>query len=92
MKKIFTTIAVLVFFSITVTAQDSTIYLWRNIKGMEKQPSVMFMHKPSETVQNTRSAVIVCPGGSYHHLGLKSEGNTTAAWFAEKGVTAFVLK
>ena len=57
MKKIFTTIAVLVFFSITVTAQDATIYLWRNIKGMEKQPSVMFMHKPSETVQNTRSAV-----------------------------------
>ncbi len=92
MKKIFTTIAVLVFFSITVTAQDATIYLWRNIKGMEKQPSVMFMHKPSETVQNTRSAVIVCPGGSYHHLGLKSEGNTTAAWFAENGVTAFVLK
>ena len=92
MKKIFTTIAVLVFFSITVTAQDATIYLWRNIKGMEKQPSVMFMHKPSEDVENTHTAVIVCPGGSYHHLGLKGEGNTTATWFAENGVTAFVLK
>ena len=92
MKKIFTTIAALVLFSITATAQDATIYLWRNIKGMEKQPSVMFMHKPSEDVVNTHTAVIVCPGGSYHHLGLKGEGNTTATWFAENGVTAFVLK
>lgn len=92
MKKIFTTIAALVLFSITATAQDATIYLWRNIKGMEKQPSVMFMHKPSENVENTNTAVIVCPGGSYHHLGLKGEGNTTATWFAENGVTAFVLK
>ena len=92
MKKIFTTIAALVLFSITATAQDATIYLWRNIKGMEKQSSVMFMHKPSEDVVNTHTAVIVCPGGSYHHLGLKGEGNTTATWFAENGVTAFVLK
>ena len=92
MKKIFITIAALVLFSITATAQDATIYLWRNIKGMEKQPSVMFMHKPSEDVVNTHTAVIVCPGGSYHHLGLKGEGNTTATWFAENGVTAFVLK
>ena len=52
----------------------------------------MFMHKPSEDVVNTHTAVIVCPGGSYHHLGLKGEGNTTATWFAENGVTAFVLK
>ena len=92
MKKIFTTIAALVLFSITAIAQDATIYLWRNIKGMEKQPSVMFMHKTSGDVENTHTAVIVCPGGSYHHLGLKGEGNTTATWFAENGVTAFVLK
>ena len=92
MKKILTTFAALVLFSIAAIAQDSTIYLWRNVQGMEKQPSVMFMHKPSDAVQNTHSAVIVCPGGSYHHLGLKSEGNTTATWFAENGVTAFVLK
>lgn len=72
--------------------QDKTIYLWRNVKGMEKQPSVMFMHKPGDEVPRTKTAVIICPGGSYHHLGLKSEGNTTARWFAQNGVTAFVLK
>ena len=92
MKKIFTALALSIFFCTAALAQDATIYLWRNVKGMEKQPSVMFMHKASDTAPLTRTAVIVCPGGSYHHLGLKSEGNTTTTWFAENGVTAFVLK
>ncbi len=92
MKKIFTTIAASIIFCAAALAQDATIYLWRNVKGMEKQPSVMFMHKAAESAPHTRTAVIVCPGGSYHHLGLKSEGTTTATWFAENGVTAFVLK
>ncbi len=92
MKKIFTVFAVSILICTAALAQDATIYLWRNIKGMEKQPSVMFMHKPAENSPHTRTAVIVCPGGSYHHLGLKGEGNTTATWFAQNGVTAFVLK
>jgi acetyl esterase/lipase len=92
MKKIFTVLAVSILICTAAFAQDATIYLWRNIKGMEKQPSVMFMHKPAENSPHTRTAVIVCPGGSYHHLGLKGEGNTTATWFAQNGVTAFVLK
>ena len=92
MKKIFAAITVLVIFSLSAFAQDKTIWLWRNVKGMEKQPSVMFMHKPKTDAPQTHTAVIVCPGGSYHHLGLKGEGNTTANWFAENGVTAFVLK
>ena len=49
-------------------------------------------NKAKEDAPKTHTAVIVCPGGSYHHLGLKSEGNTTATWFSENGVTAFVLK
>ena len=92
MKKILSTLAALLILTSAAFAQDATIYLWRNVKGMEKEPSVMFMHKASDTAPHTRTAVIVCPGGSYHHLGLKSEGNTTATWFAENGVTAFVLK
>ena len=92
MKKILSTLAALLILASAAFAQDATIYLWRNVKGMEKEPSVMFMHKASDTAPHTRTAVIVCPGGSYHHLGLKSEGNTTATWFAENGVTAFVLK
>ena len=86
------TLAAALIFATAAYTQDSTIYLWRNIKGMEKEPSVMFMHKAKENAPKTNTAVIVCPGGSYHHLGLKGEGNTTATWFAENGVTAFVLK
>ena len=71
-------------------AQDETIYLWRNVRGMEKEPSVMFAHKPK--IENNRAAVIVCPGGSYYHLDLYAEGHTTAKWFAEQGFTAFVLR
>ena len=40
MKKILTALAVTLFFCASVLAQDATIYLWRNEKGMEKQPSV----------------------------------------------------
>ena len=71
-------------------SQDKTIYLWRNVKGMEKQPSVMYMHEPKEN--KTKTAVIVCPGGSYHHLGLYNEGYCSAKWFSENGITAFMLK
>lgn len=92
MKKILSVLAVTIFICAGALAQDATIYLWRDVKGMEKQPSVMFMHKAASDAPHTRTAVIVCPGGSYHHLGLKGEGNTTATWFAENGVTAFVLK
>ena len=92
MKRIILLVAALFILASSAFTQDKTIYLWRNVKGMKKQPSVMFMHKAKEDAPQTHTAVIVCPGGSYHHLGLKSEGNTTATWFSENGVTAFVLK
>lgn len=42
--------------------------------------------------KNTGAAVIVCPGGSYHHLGMGHEGKKVAKWFQEKGINAFVLR
>lgn len=48
-----------------------------------------FLHKQSDTKYST---VIICPGGSYHHLGMKHEGYQVARWFAEKGIAAFVLR
>ena len=89
MKKIFLSL-ILVFGCLFCYSQDKTIYLWRNVKGMEKQPSVMYMHEPKEN--KTKTAVIVCPGGSYHHLGLYNEGYCSAKWFSENGITAFMLK
>lgn len=86
----FTLLLVLIFISVKLFSQDATIYLWRDVKGMKKQQSVMFMHKPEG--KNTGAAVIICPGGSYHHLGLYNEGYCSAKWFSENGITAFMLK
>lgn len=87
-RKILITFLLLLTFKLT--AQDNTIYLWRDIPTMKKQQSVMFMHKPVDN--NTGTAVIICPGGSYHHLGLYNEGYCSAKWFSENGITAFTLK
>lgn len=87
-RKILITLLLLLTFKLT--AQDNTIYLWRDVPAMKKQPSVMFMHKPVDN--NTGTAVIICPGGSYHHLGLYNEGYCSAKWFSENGITAFTLK
>ncbi len=38
------------------------------------------------------TAVIICPGGSYHHLGVSNEGHTTARWFNKEGAATFVLR
>ena len=89
MKKILLSL-IFVFGCLFCYSQDKTIYLWRSVKGMEKQPSVMYMHEPK--VNKTKTAVIVCPGGSYHHLGLYNEGYCSAKWFSENGITAFMLK
>lgn len=89
MKKILLSL-IFVFGCLFCYSQDKTIYLWRNVKGMEKQPSVMYMHEPKEN--KTKTAVIVCPGGSYHHLGLYNEGYCSVKWFSENGITAFMLK
>jgi acetyl esterase/lipase len=38
------------------------------------------------------SAVVVAPGGGFAALAWHHEGTSTAQWFADRGVTAFVLK
>ncbi|WP_194768605.1 alpha/beta hydrolase [Tamlana sp. I1] len=40
----------------------------------------------------TKKAVIICPGGAYHHIAYDWEGTDIAKWFNSKGITAFVLK
>jgi len=37
-------------------------------------------------------AVIICPGGSYRYLGIKTEGLKVAKWFQDNGISAFVLR
>lgn len=41
---------------------------------------------------NNRSAIIVCPGGSYFWHDMKTEGMDVAHWLNENGISAFVLR
>ena len=44
-----------------------------------------------EAARSTGAAMIVCPGGGYRMLA-DHEGKVYAAWLAERGIAAFVLK
>src|SRR5688572_31770115 len=52
--------------------------------------------KPELTVYRPEkpngTAVVVCPGGGYGGLAMDHEGKQVGAFFAQQGVTAFVLK
>jgi len=48
---------------------------------------------PAVKSENARKpAVVICPGGSYHHLGMTNEGFCSARWFSALGIEAFVLR
>ena len=68
-----------------------TIYLWKNTPQLKNEKSVMYYHK-AENAEENAPCIIICPGGSYHHLGLYNEGYKTAQWFSKKGVHAFTLR
>lgn len=45
-----------------------------------------------DSAKNTGVAVVVCPGGSYSWLDMKTEGAEVAEWLQSEGINAFVLK
>lgn len=47
---------------------------------------------PAPNPDEKKPCVIICPGGSYHHLGLYNEGFSSARWFNSIGFNAFVLQ
>ena len=54
------------------------------------QPTLTAHLPPAELA--TGAAVIVAPGGGYHHLAINKEGHQVAQWLATLGIAAFVLK
>lgn len=82
------------FCTFSVSAQDTIVKLWKDVDGQfhgkQRRPELRVFY-PKNGV-NTGTCMLICPGGSYHHLALKSEGKEVAQWFANQGVTAFVLR
>ena len=84
---------VLIFFFLALASlwsQEKT-YLWKDVHSMRNERSCFYYYAPDKDT-DTHEAVIICPGGSYHHLGMGNEGHDVAAWFTERGYHAFVLK
>ena len=50
----------------------------------------LYVYQPKNKTSD--AAVIICPGGGYSVLAIDHEGYDIAAWFNDRGVTAFVLK
>ena len=86
---IFTILLILPAFSKDFTSRK---FLWRGVPGMETQiRDTVLYYCPAKT-ESPAPAVIICPGGSYHHLGMKHEGFASARWFNSIGINAFVLQ
>jgi len=68
----------IVFSALPLSASRRAVFLWQGVRGMKNCNSVMFMSKPENA---NGSALIICPGGSYHHLGMYNEGHCTAKRF-----------
>lgn len=73
-------------------AQPDPIFLWRGVEGMKDEKTRLYVYNNIPDSLRTGVSVIICPGGSYHHLGLKHEGYEVAEFLNSKGITAFVLR
>ena len=64
-------------------------YIWNGVPGMYYHrvlAQVSIPENPNGTV------VIICPGGSYHHLDILNEGIPTQKWFNQQGASAIILR
>ena len=97
--------SILIALSSPLFAKDyeKQIFLWDGVPKMEtqKRDTILYYCPPNQTKQNSETdshagrslpAVIICPGGSYHHLGIPHEGFASARWFSSQGFAAFVLR
>jgi len=77
-------------------AGAKTVLLWPDgapgAQGSEDidKPALTIFVAPGEN--NTKTAVVIAPGGGYEHLSWMKEGTDFAQWMNARGVTAFVLQ
>ena len=94
MKKITLLLALFCAAALSDAWAREKIYLWRDVPGMETQvrDTVLYPQAVASSDGKPTAAVVICPGGSYHHLGMSQEGFASADWFNSIGISAFVLR
>lgn len=65
-----------------------TVALWKGEKMPFGKEVTLYAYR-AESPNGT--AIVICPGGSYHWLDQSGEGFEVGEWLASKGITAFVL-
>lgn len=91
MKRLAHIFLLLSFSLCVVQAQNEVVKLWDNHPTHKEKRPEMRIFSPADSLRND-VCVIVCPGGSYHHLGLKNEGSEVAEVINSWGATAVVLR
>lgn len=88
----------------SLKAQTATVDLWAeglpNTNGIEQEGynDETLNFKPTITVYALKDApaptraVVIVPGGAYHHLSLYNEGHDWASYFNAQGMAAIVLR
>jgi acetyl esterase/lipase len=78
------------------SAEIHTVRLWEKAApwalGDTEEDIPTLTIYPSTHHDRPGPAIIVAPGGSYHHLAANHEGRQIANWFNAMGITAFVLQ
>ena len=79
---------------LTLNSLSETFKLWPEGGGGTGAGNVtLTLHRAKTETKGTKtSAVIICPGGGYGTCVMSYEGNDVGKWFAQRGITAFVLK
>ncbi|MBO7135872.1 MAG: alpha/beta hydrolase [Spirochaetaceae bacterium] len=65
------------------------VYIWEGVENLEQTHIYMEVSIPDNPNGTT---VIICPGGSYHHLGVLFEGYCSQDWFNSHNVTTCILR
>ncbi len=64
--------------------------LWDDPTDRRERRPELRIFRPKEKKSNL--CILICPGGSYHHLGLTNEGSEVAEYINQWGVVAVVLR
>ena len=78
----------LLLFCLALQAQE----VFRPWEGIREKSRVRLWHYSPEKGPARATGIIILPGGSYHHLGIRNEGHLVAARLVKEGYTAFVLR
>ncbi|MDA0658379.1 MAG: alpha/beta hydrolase [Planctomycetota bacterium] len=76
-------------------AEPAKIVLWPDgapgAKGTAEADVPKLFVYPAAESRNSRTAVVICPGGGYQNLAIEHEGKQIATWLNSLGITAAIL-